>query len=417
MVARFWTWFAALGLATACAVPVSWAAAAPSVLSLNAALATALRHNPGLAAARHALGVAHGRARQAGLYPNPRIAIGASMGAAFGDPGDYGAHILVTQALPLGSRLRLRAHAARVGAQVVQDRRQAQIWALKARVGQEYLALAVAQKAVAMTARAVAMNRVFARGAKARYRAAQASILDVDAARYALNRVRLIAARWRMRRHRLRARLVQTLGQAPKRPWIVAIPHFPAHVAPTSIAKVWRHSPDAIAAEQEIVYARAVRRWQQARVFGPVTVGVGIGMSRTIITGAPPQPVNHAALFSLKIPLPLWNRHQGDRQAANARLSEAQASRDALLWRMRQSLRRTRENLRFWQQRLRRDRQLQMRMARDIRIALRGYGLGQVQAATVLTLLADQARLTQDSLRASSKELAAHWTWIMVVTK
>jgi len=415
MVARFWVWIAALGLAMSCAVQVSWAA--PSVLSLNAALAMALHHNPGLAAARHALDVARGHAREAGLYPNPRVSVGASMGVAFGDPGDYGAHVLVTQALPLGSRLRLRAHAARVGAQVVQDRWRTQAWKVKARVGREYLALAVAQKAVALSARLVATSGSFARGAKARYRAAQVSILDVDAARYALNRVQLMAERWRMRRHQLRARLVQTLGRAPKRPWIVAIPDFPAHLARTAMARVWRHNPGAIAAEHEIVYARALRRWQQARVFGPVTVGVGVGMSRTVITGAPPQPVNHAALFALKIPLPLWNRHQGDRQAADARLLEARASRDALLWRVRQSLRRARRDLRFWQQRLRRDRQLQMRMGRDVRIALRGYGLGQIQAATVLTFLADQARLTQNSLHASSQELAARWALIMAVTR
>lgn len=388
------------------------ASAADTVLSLNTAVAAAFRHNPAFLAAQNRVQAVRGLVRQAGLYPNPRVTTDGGTGSAFGDPGDYELHVLISQAVPFGPRVRLRVRAAEARVGLVEDQLRVQAWRLKARVGREYNRLVVAQTAILAIGRYVHADRAFARLARARYHAAQVSILDVDAASYALSAARLARARWRMRQERAQRRLAQTLGEVPASPWIVEVPRLPG-LRKISWQHVLRERPDIVAARQRIAYAHALARWQHARILGPLTVGAGIGVSHAVITSVPSQPVNHSVLLEFKMPLPLWNRHQGDRAAARARLAEARGTSEALLWRARRMLDRDRRALRFWQQRLGRYRRLQSRAQRDVAVALRGYGLGQVSTTTVLALLQAREQLGAHYIQTWSHYLAARWALVI----
>src|SRR5687768_4960612 len=95
-----------LSLVFSCALGAAEPPSTNSTLTLGDALALAERHHPDLAEARALLDAAEGRARQAGLFPNPeaiaRIESAPLRGRTTGD-AEYLAG--VAQTIPLGPRL------------------------------------------------------------------------------------------------------------------------------------------------------------------------------------------------------------------------------------------------------------------------------------------------------------------------
>lgn len=88
--------------------------AAGADLSLQDAVNTALMNNRDLAAARHVVGQAHGRLRQAGLLPNPEVEFNGYGDFVSGSEGEGVFVIGLHQWFPLTSRLGLARQVARV---------------------------------------------------------------------------------------------------------------------------------------------------------------------------------------------------------------------------------------------------------------------------------------------------------------
>ncbi|MBJ7258330.1 MAG: TolC family protein [Chthoniobacterales bacterium] len=88
--------------------------AAAADLSLQDAVNTALMNNRDLAAARHVVGQAHGRLRQAGLLPNPEVEFNGYGDFVSGSEGEGVFVIGLHQWFPLTSRLGLARQVARV---------------------------------------------------------------------------------------------------------------------------------------------------------------------------------------------------------------------------------------------------------------------------------------------------------------
>lgn len=78
------------------------------------AVSNALMNNRGLAAARHVVGQAHGRLRQAGLLPNPEVEFSGYSDFVSGSEGEGAFVIGLHQWFPLTSRLGLARQVARV---------------------------------------------------------------------------------------------------------------------------------------------------------------------------------------------------------------------------------------------------------------------------------------------------------------
>jgi cobalt-zinc-cadmium efflux system outer membrane protein len=95
-----------------CVMAAEHAAAAD--LSLQGAVNTALMNNRDLAAARHVVGQAHGRLRQAGLLPNPEIEFNGYSDFVSGSEGEGEFVIGLHQWFPLTARLGLARQVARV---------------------------------------------------------------------------------------------------------------------------------------------------------------------------------------------------------------------------------------------------------------------------------------------------------------
>ncbi|MGA0112260.1 MAG: TolC family protein, partial [Chthoniobacterales bacterium] len=83
-------------------------------LSLQEAVHTALMNNRDLAAARHIVGQAQGRLRQAGLLPNPEVEFNGYSDFVSDREGEGAFVIGLHQWFPLTSRLGLARQVARV---------------------------------------------------------------------------------------------------------------------------------------------------------------------------------------------------------------------------------------------------------------------------------------------------------------
>jgi cobalt-zinc-cadmium efflux system outer membrane protein len=88
--------------------------AAAADLSLQGAVNTALMNNRDLAAARHVVGQAQGRLRQAGLLPNPEVEFSGYSDFVSGSEGEGEFVIGLHQWFPLTARLGLARQVARV---------------------------------------------------------------------------------------------------------------------------------------------------------------------------------------------------------------------------------------------------------------------------------------------------------------
>jgi outer membrane protein, heavy metal efflux system len=119
--------FLSLVMTCALRLPLRAEPGTNSTLTLDEALALAQRHHPDLAEARALLDAAEGRARQAGLFPNPdaiaRVESAPFRGRTTGD-AEYLAG--VAQTIPLGSRLSKAKQAEQL-------QREKQVHAVEAR--------------------------------------------------------------------------------------------------------------------------------------------------------------------------------------------------------------------------------------------------------------------------------------------
>ena len=82
------------------------AASAAAPLTLDQAISYALAHNRDLAATALEAEAAQGRVEQAGLRPNPSLEAGAQTDLLTGNNGARKLDLGLTQAIPLGNRLR-----------------------------------------------------------------------------------------------------------------------------------------------------------------------------------------------------------------------------------------------------------------------------------------------------------------------
>jgi multidrug efflux pump subunit AcrA (membrane-fusion protein) len=87
--------------------------AAERELSPRAAAEEALRANPELRAAREAIEVARGRLVQAGLWPNPEVALAGASDFAFANEGEANANVALEQRFPIAGRLARARDVAR----------------------------------------------------------------------------------------------------------------------------------------------------------------------------------------------------------------------------------------------------------------------------------------------------------------
>jgi cobalt-zinc-cadmium efflux system outer membrane protein len=282
----------------------------------------ALAANPKIRQAHLDIDAARGVALQAGLYPNPLVGYesssigqGDGQGRSAGQQGGF-----VEQTFKTAGKLKLARSAARMDVQVA-DQNLKQIESeLQMRVRAGYFAVLSARENFAVNkALADLTDEVYnvlvaqlQAGEVAPYEPMQIRVLALQArGQLVLSHNRYVSA-WKQ--------LAATLG-TPTMPLTelagridMPVPHY----EPDSVlAFVLDQHTDVIAAQFGVDKARYLLRLAEAQPFPDVTVHVSVQKDYTT------PPFGAIGNVSVGVPFPLWDRNQGNIQAARAHLQRA----------------------------------------------------------------------------------------------
>ena len=287
-------------------------------LGLDDITRLALKDNPKLNQAAFAVEAARGRADQAGLYPNPVVTVeGQEIGDRTG-PGGVWTAPFFSQEVVTARKLRLSRAAASRDVDQAALRWQSQRFELLIAVRQGYFdALAVQRRAeilgelVQVAEKSVDMTRKL-------LEARQAARLDLLQMELELERIRAereatlreIPAAFR------RLAAAAGVSDLPLTPLVGALdaplPEYDLEVA----ADVIRQShPEALAARMGVDKAQLQLRRAQVERIPNVTVGAGYMRQN--------QNQSNDWGISVSLPVPLWNRNQGNIRAAQAQVGES----------------------------------------------------------------------------------------------
>lgn len=332
-------------------------------IDLRDALAAALLGSPELAASSAAVRAQEGRALQAGLLPNPELkAEVENIGGSGAQQGFESAEttLRLSQLIELGGKRSKRQALAgleRDGAAWAYEVQRAALLAHTAKSFVDVLALqhqlALAEERQRLAAESVrAVDLQVRAGAGAPAEAARARIAVAQAAVLHSQRVGQLAA--------ARLALAATWGR-PSASFERAVGDLDAIAAPPDgeslLARV-DANPELARWSTELNARQAALTLAQARAVPDVSLGAG---PRYFSDSG-----DAALVLEVWVPLPVFDRNQGDIAAARARQDEAEAARRASEIGIRSALRRAVEEL---------------RTAYDQIIALRGSVLPAAQAA------------------------------------
>ncbi|ROM19017.1 outer membrane protein, cobalt-zinc-cadmium efflux system [Pseudomonas sp. NFPP10] len=305
------------------------------LLSLDSALARAFANNPELAAARWEIDIAQGARQQAGLIPNPVLSVDAEDTRR----DSRTTSVKLSQALELGGKRGARIDVASRGQELAAlelERRRNQ---LRADVLDAYYAALRAQERTQLAGRSLALAERGVAVAQGRVNAGKASPVEATRAQVQLAEVRLELNRGQMEQDNAYRRLAMVTGAATsdfagvqEQPLALA-----ALPAPAQLLGRLPETTELRLAEQEVVQREASLGLEKAQRIPDLDVSVG-----SQYDASARERVN---LVGLSMPLPLFNRNQGNVLSAARRADQARDLRNATELRLRTE---TRQALEQW---------------------------------------------------------------------
>lgn len=296
------------------------------ILTLRESLSLALQHNPELAAFSWDIRVREADALQAGLLPNPEIEVELENFAGSGDARGFGGSentLALGQLIELGGKRLKRRRVAELERDLaswdyeihrIEVFTEVALAFVAVKAAQERLALSydllgIAEEALTSVAKQVAAG---AASPVERFRAeVVVSTTRVD---QRTNQAELVAAR---------SRLAATWGSTQPVMGRVEGDFYAVQPLPSfkALRALVEETPDLARWHQEIELREAVVGLEDARRIPDVTAAAGV--RRLYDSG------DTALIFGLSVPLPLFDRNQGARQAARRELSKARHQRRA----------------------------------------------------------------------------------------
>ncbi len=354
------------------------------------ALAIAFEHNPELAAAGREIGIAEGGRRQAGLIPNPTL----SWESEGLKKRETTGTLLLSQPIELGGKRRARIqvaeraqNAADVGLEFKRNELAATVIAafyeaLRAQARQD---LAQQSNELAERGMQVAQGRVDA-GKSAPLEATRAQI-QREAIRLELNEAR------RLRSNAMRQLAVALGGEQPPADRLQGDPaRFPPRPEAETLLAQLGESAELHLAALQIEQGEAALALEKSHRISDLNVNVG-----TQYQGAEGHQVG---VLGVSMPLPLFNRNQGNVYAATQRTDQARDLRNATELRLRAE---TQQALEQWANAQisveAYQRQILPAAQRTVDTALRGFQMGKFGFLDVLdaqrTLIATRNQYLQ----------------------
>ncbi|SEB50388.1 outer membrane protein, cobalt-zinc-cadmium efflux system [Pseudomonas saponiphila] len=315
------------------AAPLSVAQA--SVLSLDSALAKAVANNPELAAARWEIDIAQGARQQAGLLPNPVLSVDAEDTRR----NSRTTSVKLSQALELGGKRGARVEVASRGQELAALELERRGNQLRADVLQAYYAALQAQERTQLAGRSLALAERGVNVAQGRVNAGKASPVEATRAQVQLAEVRLELSRGQMEQDIAYQQLARITGSAATDFSAVQEPSRALTSLPASAQLLSRlpETAELRLAEQEIVQREASLGLEKAQRIPDLDVSIG-----SQYDASARERVN---LLGLSMPLPLFNRNQGNLLSAARRADQARDLRNATELRLRSE---TRQALEQW---------------------------------------------------------------------
>ncbi|MCH9638518.1 MAG: TolC family protein, partial [Betaproteobacteria bacterium] len=287
-------------------------------LTLREAVQLALQHNPELAAFEKEIQALGGITLQAGLLPNPVLQFNHEDISSRADgPAARFSSIRISQLIEIGGKRSARTHAASLGQKRAEHEYAIRRLDLIAQVanmftnvltGQERLQLALASQELAQKVVDTATKRV---------QAGKAPPIEETRAKVSLASANIELKQAQRDLIALRKQLVLLWGgQTPKFERVlgdlesfVVVPEF------NLLEDRMRSNPLALSSLRNFEQRKALLTLERARRIPDVTVNAGVRRYE----GAH----DTTALVGLSIPLPLFNRNQGNLLAAHRRVDQA----------------------------------------------------------------------------------------------
>jgi cobalt-zinc-cadmium efflux system outer membrane protein len=311
-------------------------------LTLAQALALALEKNPELAAYSADLRAADGRRMQMAEIPNPEVSVELENVAGSGDlSGIRSAEttLQLSQLIELGGKRSQRVRVADHGRMVAGLDYDAKRLEVFRAVAQQFITVLSAQRRLQWAEDAVRLTEKFEPSARKRVEAGAASTVE-------LTRFNLQIATAKIERDQIQ----RDLATARKRLAALWGNNDPVFERVVGELEKLPAVPLLDESDQQLAQTPALKRWESEQTRREAAIALERATAKPDVTvGAGYRHFNDsgesAAVFSLSVPLPLFNRNQGAVREAQAEADKAAAERHATEVRLRADLRVAFDNL------------------------------------------------------------------------
>ncbi len=317
----------AISVRTLLGATALWAAASVAQaqpLTLESALQTAFANNPDLAAAQWEIGIAQGGRQQAGLIPNPV----ASWDAEDTRRNTRTTTVKLSQTLELGGKRGARIDVATrvqdIAALTLELRRNT----LRADVIDNYYSALRAQERLDLAKRSMALAERGLTVANGRVTAGKASPVEATRAQVQLSEIRLELNRAQVGLADAYRRLAASTGSAnPGFEVATQSPSTPRLPSAAQLLARLEQTAELRLAELQILHSEASVGLEKAQRIPDLDVSIGSQYDASVR-----ERVN---LVGVSMPIPLFNRNQGNVLAASRRADQARDLRNAAELRLR----------------------------------------------------------------------------------
>lgn len=354
---------------------ISLKAGAQDSLTLERAVTLAYDRNPDFSAARSEIGIASGLSRQAGAIPNPEL--GFEVEDTRSDRQTRA--ITITQPIELGGKRGARIGVAEANRSMVDADLDSRRQGLRADVIQAFFAALRAQEGIRLAESSLSLAERSAEVANAQVTAGKVSPLEATRADMQLATVQLDLRRtqqeWDSARHML-ARLLGT-GAPDFGDLVGSFEHLPEVPSESSLLDRVLESADMRRAHRQVALSEAELGLERSQRYPDIRVSIGSQYDEI-----ERERVN---LVGLSVPLPLFDRNQGNVLAAARRADQARDLRNAAELRVRGEIQ---QALRDWRTARADVDEIRGRILpagqRTVEMVTRGFGLGRFAFLDVL---------------------------------
>lgn len=340
--------FRLLAIACLATGPAAARAADPSdtgALSIREVARQALRANADLRAAYETIEVARARLVQAGLWPNPELALDGGADFAFRNEGEHRFGAELAQRFPIAGRLGRARDAARVDvAAAIAEARDFER-TLIGDVQAAALRILTLDRSIAMWDDVIGPAHELMRMSQRRFEAAEASEVDLNLLAVEASGFEQEKQLLELERQAEAIRLNQLLQRGVDTPVVLAGSLEDALIDEGGVEQIAdgaaERRPDLVAMRLLIERARAEAKLAHAEAWEDWSFGIGVDADKQVFANEPSiDPIgtkrDEFLSFGLSIPLPLWNRNHGrvaeavaEERRAVARIAALESSVEA----------------------------------------------------------------------------------------